>query len=68
MGIVVGFGVRLLPVMSGGTLQTLILTAGLVLAGAVIYTLSHAIMKTMFFTDMTGVIKNLLSGRLKGLK
>jgi len=61
MGTVVGLGVRLLPVMSGGTMQTVILTMGLVLVGVGIYTLSHAIMKTMFFRDMTGVVKSLLS-------
>jgi putative peptidoglycan lipid II flippase len=61
MGIVVWLGYSMLPVMSGGTVQCIALTATLAFCGAAVYALMHLIMRSEFkndaITHITGLIK-----------
>jgi putative peptidoglycan lipid II flippase len=60
MGAVVYSGLILLPVMSGSTLQCVILTGGLVLAGAGIYLLLHALLRTVFLRESLQLVRSFL--------
>lgn len=61
MGAAVGFGVRFLPVMAGGTMQCVLITGGLIFAGAGVYFLSHMVMRTLFLQEMIKFVRRLLS-------
>jgi putative peptidoglycan lipid II flippase len=53
-------GFRLLPVMSGGTVQCIALTAALALSGAVLYAALHFILRSEIFKEMKKQTNNLL--------
>jgi putative peptidoglycan lipid II flippase len=60
MGIAVGMGYYYLPVISGGTIQTIGFTSALIIGGMGIYFLLHLILKTVFIDDFIQTAKSLL--------
>ena len=63
MGVVVAVGYYFLPVMGGGTFQSLLLAGGLVAAGIGVYILMHLVLRTVFIGEAFALVRKLLAAR-----
>jgi hypothetical protein len=63
MGVVLRVGSRLLPIMDGGIIQSLLLTLGLVVVGIGVYILAHLVMRSVFISDMVKLVRSVLRFR-----
>jgi len=65
MAAVVAGGYYVLPVMDGSTLQCILLTGGLVMAGVGIYVIILAIMRSVFLSETIAMVRGLITSRSK---
>jgi len=66
MGLVVTLGYVFLPVMGGGTIQCILLTGGLVVAGIGVYILMNLAMRTVFISESMQLAKSFVAKRRDG--
>lgn len=61
MGIAIGLGNRIVPVMSSGMLLSILYYGGLAIFGIIVYIVLHILLRTIFINDVIGLIRGLLN-------